>query len=151
MTKRHQQAKHRRGAALLLCVLACLLVVIGLVLSLTQSALQARRETRLRIQMRQTDYLLDAGVMRAANRLRESTDYAGEQWRPKLKRFDNALVRIKITADSANADQRNVEVTADVGGRKESTNSPSVNRTRRKRTLTISISQANSPDAEQTR
>lgn len=145
---RIQQSKRRRGAAVLLCVLACLSVVVALVLSLTRSTLQSQRETRIRMQMRQTEYLLDAGMIRAASQLRESVDYRGEQWRPTLERFDGALVLVQVAADPLDDEQRIVAVSAELGTDHEEAQAHSGRRTRRSRTITIFIDPSNSSDAE---
>ncbi|MGN6545784.1 MAG: hypothetical protein ACTHK7_12095 [Aureliella sp.] len=72
-----------RGTVLI-CVLACLIVVTALIGSTTQAALRARNAARIEKQVRQGELLLEAGVLRAAQQLKKSADYEGEQWRPRL-------------------------------------------------------------------
>ncbi len=106
------------SGALLICVLVCLLVASAMVTATTRSALQSRRDVRLQHQMRQTELLLDAGVLRAASQLQRSNDYEGETWRPKnaLARFDNPSVEIRISAGKQNKkDSRRIEVIASLG------------------------------------
>ena len=114
MKKPHRKP---RGGALLICVLVCLLVASAMVTATTRSALQSRRNVRLQHQMRQTELLLDAGVLRAASQLQLSDDYEGETWRPKgaLDRFDNPLVEIRISSGEQQGDSRRVEVIASLG------------------------------------
>ena len=109
--------RNPRGGALLICVLVCLLVASAMVTATTRSALQSRRNVRLQHQMRQTELLLDAGVLRAASQLQLSDDYEGETWRPKgaLDRFDNPLVEIRISSGEQQDDSRRVEVIASLG------------------------------------
>ena len=114
MNKIHRKS---RGGALLICVLVCLLVASAMVTATTRSALQARRNVRLQRQMRQTELLLDAGVLRAARQLQLSGEYEGETWRPKdaLDRFDNPLVEIRISAGEKKDNSSRVEVIAILG------------------------------------
>jgi hypothetical protein len=114
MNKTHPKP---RDGALLICVLVCLLVASAMVTATTRSALQSRRNVRLQHQMRQTELLLDAGVLRAASQLQLSDDYEGETWRPNgaIGRFGNPLVEIRISAGEKKGDSRHVEVIASLG------------------------------------
>jgi hypothetical protein len=51
-------------------------------------------------QLRQTEFLLDAGILRAANQLRRSSDYRGETWRPRASTvgFESPVVEIRVKA-----------------------------------------------------
>ncbi len=75
--------RQRRGT-LVVCVLGCMAVVAGLLAFLAKDALQARRETKLRFQMQQTERLLDAGILRASRQLEKDPSFEGETWEPKL-------------------------------------------------------------------
>lgn len=126
----------RRTGAVLIAVLACLVVTTAIAALTVRQSLEARRQGRVERQLRQTQYLLDAGIRRAAERLRADASYSGETWQPTaaLARFGAVLVEIRITgvdrdeatdeatkADaSANdptaaATERQVEVTARLG------------------------------------
>jgi hypothetical protein len=111
------RSEKQRGGSIVVCVLVCLLVASTMVTVTTTWALRSRREVRLGHQMRQTELLLDAGVLRAARRLQDSSDYQGESWRPAaaITRFDNALVEIRVTADEQDSASRRVEVIASLG------------------------------------
>ena len=108
-------SRHRRGT-LVVCVLACLLVAASLAGATTHAALQWRRSIRLDHQMRQTELLLDAGILRAAKRIRESDDYRGETWRPSRQSvgFDSPVVEIRVEDDDNQATRR-IEVIAQLG------------------------------------
>ncbi|QEG02487.1 hypothetical protein Mal15_66080 [Stieleria maiorica] len=75
----------RRRGTLMIGVLACLVVVASLIGLIAKDALAARRETRLRLQLHQTQRLLDAGILRAAIRSQQDSDYTGETWQPTLE------------------------------------------------------------------
>nr|WP_143547674.1 hypothetical protein [Rhodopirellula sp. SM50] len=96
------QPRRRRRGALMICVLACLIVVGSLIGLIAQDALAARRETRIRLQMHQTQRLLDAGILRAAMQSKRNRDYGGETWQPRLSfagRDAAATVTISIDDD----------------------------------------------------
>lgn len=80
---RIRSQRPRRGS-LLICVFACMVVVGSLVALMVQDALSARREIKTRLQLQQTDRLLDAGILRATVRLGQDQNYQGETWQPKL-------------------------------------------------------------------
>lgn len=109
--------KQARSGALLICVLVCLLVSSAMVTATTRSALQSRRNVRLQHQMRQTELLLDAGVLRAASQLQRSDRYQGETWRPDSEwiPFDDPLVEIRILRVEKTDDSTRVEVVATLG------------------------------------
>ncbi len=93
-------SRHRsRSGAILICVLACMVVVSGMMIAFTQATLSARREANYRLQIQQTQLLMDAGIQRASSQLAQSDDYTGETWSPSaaLDRFDGAKVKIEVS------------------------------------------------------
>lgn len=72
-------SRQRHGAALV-AALVCLLIVTALLGNMLLGALQARRQMRKERDLRQCELLLQAGIDRAAFRLAEQPDYAGETW-----------------------------------------------------------------------
>ena len=94
---KRQQSNTREGLVLV-CVIACLVVTSALVALAVQSSLRGRRESRLQLQLRQTELLCEAGVLRAATRLGASENYAGEQWHPELdiENYHHAVVDIEV-------------------------------------------------------
>ncbi|KAA5544570.1 hypothetical protein FYK55_09635 [Roseiconus nitratireducens] len=94
------RANQRRGA-LMFCVLACLLIVGSLVAWILRDALRARRETKIRVQLQQTERLLDAGILRAVKQQQKDPNYEGEQWKPKIE-FGGRPVPANIDISVAN-------------------------------------------------
>ncbi len=107
--------KSRRSAAILFCVLACMLIATSLLVVCLRGAMRARAETRSYLQVRQAELLCDAGVQRAAIKMKQSDQYTGEVWTPKLTINGDLhpTVAIKITSDNA-SQQRRVEVTTNL-------------------------------------
>lgn len=109
-----------RKGVILICVIACLAVSSVLVALAVQSSLRGRREARLQLQLRQTELLCEAGVMRAAKQFQNSASYSGEQWRPELnlENYHDAVVEIlvseseQVTEDSKPTLEKNVTVIA---------------------------------------
>jgi len=114
----------RRTGAVLISVLACLVVTTAIAALTVRQSLEARRQGRVERQLRQTQYLLDAGIRRAAERLRADASYSGETWEPTaaLARFGAVRVEIRVTAvddddaaddDAADDDATNTNATRD--------------------------------------
>jgi type II secretory pathway component PulK len=100
-----QQGTPRRGSALV-CVLVCLSIAMSLVTSRVQSALQERRTMRTQHQLRQTEFLLAAGVLRASRQLAKSEDYAGETWQVDSEEFSHSgpaqiVIQLELPASGA--------------------------------------------------
>ncbi|QDV47001.1 hypothetical protein Enr13x_69100 [Stieleria neptunia] len=96
------QPKRRRRGTLMIGVLACLIVVGSLIGLIAKDAVSARRETRIRLQMHQSQRLLDAGILRAAIQSKRNPDYRGETWQPQLsfaRRDAAATVTISVDDD----------------------------------------------------
>jgi len=89
------QRSVRRGAILALA-LACLLAVILFGGTMLRQLMQEMRASRATHQQHQASWLAQAGIDRAAAKLKEDPEYTGETWRP---------------ADDAFPDPRQAEVT----------------------------------------
>ncbi len=107
MSKRHQcmrPARSRSNAlrlrqqhgVVLICALVCLSVATALVVTTVHQSLGVRRQGRMQWQLRQTEYLVDAGIRRAVARLGADEDYAGETWHPAAALPDFASVAVEI-------------------------------------------------------
>jgi hypothetical protein len=140
-----KRASTRRGA-LVVCVLVCLLVAGTVVTATTRLALQSRREVRLNQQLRQTELLLDAGILRAARQLQTSADYKGETWRPTdaISRFDNAQVQIRVAFDELEKDSHLVTVVASLGVAVDNAQQKAASLTRRSHSFRVNSSNSNS-------
>jgi len=104
-----RQRREARGGLVLVCVIACLVVSSALVALAVQSSLRGRRETRLQLQLRQTELLCEAGVIRAKKQFEKAENYVGEQWRPELnsENFHDAVVEIEVTNVDQDTSQSN--------------------------------------------
>ncbi len=106
----------RRSGAILIVVLTCLLVALSLVLTAVQSSVRARRECKEACLVRQTQLLIEAGTLRAIDKLRQSYDYEGEDWKPKilLERDFIASVQIELEPPVSQdvADSRKITIIA---------------------------------------
>ena len=93
---------HRRRGAVLVVALVGLLIVTALLGTMLHSALQARRQMRKERDHLQCELLLQAGLDRAAFRLAEDADYAGETWNlPAADVFGQAEGRVTIEVTRA--------------------------------------------------
>ena len=115
MTKTVQRTlPHNRQASILFCVLACMVVAMALVVSTTRSALLARREVRTLRQLRQVEFVLEAGIQRAARQLSNHAEYRGETWTlspTATAGLDSTQVEIEISSING-ARPRQVKVVA---------------------------------------
>ncbi len=120
--------KHRRNRSrvgtILIAVLACLLVALSLVLSAVQSSILARRECKEVSLMRQTQLLVEAGTLRAIEKLRQSNDYEGEIWKPKLAIENDLVASVQIKLEPPDgqdaADDRKITIIAKLESRERS-------------------------------
>lgn len=95
----------------MICALVCLSIVTTLVFMIAKNASTTRRETRLRLQVLQTERLLDAGILRSRIAHNRDNDYEGETWKPRLKigEFDiSTEVTISTTRLSSTEDEINI-------------------------------------------
>jgi hypothetical protein len=76
MNREHRQ----RGGTILICVLTCLLIVSALAVAMVKSALTARKAVRSELQHAQAQFLLEAGIQRAVDKLSLDSEYQGETW-----------------------------------------------------------------------
>lgn len=88
MTHRHHYRRpawarrhnHQRRGAVLVAALVCLLVVMSILGCMLQGALRARRQLHVERDLRQAEFLLQAGADRAAFRMHSDIEYRGETW-----------------------------------------------------------------------
>jgi type II secretory pathway component PulK len=91
--------EHRRGT-LLVCVLVCLGIATSIMLSAIQTSLRERRQLTRELQMEQTRWLVDAGIMRGIERLRADRRYEGETWEVSPALCKESVAKIVITRTS---------------------------------------------------
>jgi hypothetical protein len=68
-----------RGTVIV-AALVSMLIVMSMLGTLLQGSLRARRQLHAERDLRQTEFLLEAGLDRAALRLSREADYRGETW-----------------------------------------------------------------------
>lgn len=92
-------AERPREGVILVCVLVCLSVSTAMVFAATRQSLEARRQGRIERQLRQTEWLLQAGIGRVAAELSKDIDYAGETWEPRaaLPEYESVVVEIRVS------------------------------------------------------
>lgn len=105
-----------RSGTILICVLACMVLTSSLTAATIRAVLRDRREVRADQQLRQTELLCEAGVMRAARGLQANSDYEGERWTPNISDslWPDAVVTISIKG-SEEAGLSSVQVVASLG------------------------------------
>ena len=136
----NQLKSRSRSGTVLICVLACLAIVIALVMTTIQSSLRGRREVRMQRQLIQTEFLCEAGVQRAVQQLKNSPEYKGEKWFPKLSStsYENAAIEIRIEPSTEVVNTLRAEVIATLAESAESND-------RMQRSHTFSIGLPSSP------
>lgn len=95
-------------------VVICLAIATLLVGAMVKRTLLTRRQVRTEKQVRQTEWLVQAGAERAAFRLNSDAEYPGEQWSlaaDVIVGTDPALVSISVRREST--DRANVQVVAE--------------------------------------
>ena len=104
----------RRGAVLVI-VLACIAVASVLFMSLARAVSTERGSTRKQVWRLQAAWLAESGLQRAAARLADDADYAGETWNltaEQLGLSDAAVVEIEVV-ETDTPNRRTVRVRAD--------------------------------------
>ena len=105
----------RRGVALLTAIV-CLAVIAIIGGVLVKVMVAQRQQTRIEERKLQAQWLAEAGLERAAAKLADSKDYAGETWQIAATEFvgrGTATVRITVETVAAEPNKRWVKVQAD--------------------------------------
>jgi type II secretory pathway component PulK len=106
----------RRGAMLLISVLACLTLVMLLVAAWVRAIGQERRQLRSQQNCLQAVYLAESGLRRAAAQLAKNAKYEGEIWRIDGEMFHaaaGATIAVRVESVSDDAQARRVRAIAD--------------------------------------
>jgi hypothetical protein len=115
-----RRASARRRGAVLICVLACCLTALSLSLTAVRQALRSTRESKQLLKLRQTEWLLNAGVLRVRQKLQDVA-YTGETWEipSSVTRSEAAVIWISVDPSSSAAPSgtyiRTVTITAETG------------------------------------
>jgi Tfp pilus assembly protein PilX len=142
MDKRH---KKRRGAVMIV-ILACFALAATLFVLLGRMAMAERRASELQLWTVQAQWLAEAGLERAAARLRADAEYGGETWNISAAELggDKAAkveIRVESADDDESSDKLLIFVTADYP------NDP-VHRCRWKKQLEITLETPSAEAAE---
>jgi type II secretory pathway component PulK len=102
-----------RSGTILICVLTCLLIVSGLAVAMVKSALNARKAVRSELQQAQVQFLLEAGIQRAVDKLGSGSAYDGEIWEfPAAALKNSAPARVEIAVMTSDDSSPTVSVIA---------------------------------------
>jgi Tfp pilus assembly protein PilX len=97
-------------------VLVCLVAASLLLVTWLKTVTLERQQARVAEQRLQAELLAEAALDRAAARLSEKADYAGETWKLSAEEIsgrDAATVEIRVAAVADRPDRRTIEVVAD--------------------------------------
>lgn len=75
-----RSVRFRRSGAVLIAALLCVLIVTTILGAMIEGTLHIRRQFRNERNHRQAEFLLQAGIDRAAYQLATNTNYQGETW-----------------------------------------------------------------------
>lgn len=70
----------RRGAVALICAMTAALVFLGMAGVAVRTSLKARQERKTEKDLNQIEFLLESGLLRAKEKLKENAEYVGETW-----------------------------------------------------------------------
>ena len=115
MNKHHLSRPQQRLGAVLICVLACSLTALSLSILAVRTTLRSARESKQTLKLRQTEWLLNASVLRAKQKL-QVAHYTGEVWEipATVTRSDAAVVRIRVEPVQSQNNSRSNTVTITV-------------------------------------
>ncbi len=104
-----------RAGTILICVLACLAITTAMVTATLRSTLRDYREVRKERILRQTELVLEAGILRAREQLAANPEYEGETWQLSDSIVPGEIpATVEIAVDRA-GDSPRVGVTARLG------------------------------------
>jgi type II secretory pathway component PulK len=110
----NRKRRKQRGLVLLFVLVVVALATVRMV-ALARTMVSARQELQLEGWQLQAGWLAEAGLQRAAARLHDQPDYAGETWKvsaDELGGRDGAVVRIDVQR-LVESGRRQVRVVAD--------------------------------------
>lgn len=125
----------RRGAVLVVAMVA-LIVSVAVTLSMVRSALAERALVLSEADRMQADWLVEAGLERAAARLASEPDYSGEVWKPtpaEMPIDGTATVTVTVLTAADPAGGRRVTATAALAREQ-------LRRAERQKTITMNLS-----------
>lgn len=115
------QTGPRRGAIAVVVMIA-ILITFSIGLGMVRTALQSREQALRWQKQTQARWLVEAGIERAAARLRNSADYRGETWKLSAEELGgrrNGEVRIELEASGEDDHLHRLTVVADYPAKTE--------------------------------
>ena len=114
--RRRTRTASRGG--ILVCVLVCIGVASTIMLTALTATLRARRQIRQEMQLEQTRWLVEAGMIRGSRAAQRDAQYKGENWSVGSALGDNfdADVAIVVTNEDAAEGKILLQVTAEIRG-----------------------------------
>ena len=105
----------RSGSILIMSIL-CMAVAIIILTGLIKMGIQHQRQLRQEVQLRQTEWLLDAGVQTAIAKARSEAGYSGEKVSvsKQIGKFQNATIEIGTEQDPDSDQRIIINVTAKI-------------------------------------
>ncbi len=114
--RRSRRRPRQARGFILFGVLICLVIAGAMVLGWFRDLASQRRQQRLVEQKAQTKWLAEAGIERAAAKLRSDRRYTGETWHvpaADLNGHDDAQITLHVGAAVGQPNRRTLEATAD--------------------------------------
>ena len=84
-----QASRQRRGVAMII-VMVLLLVLSSVTITTVRAVIAQRKQFEIEKRHWQADWLLDAGLSRAAAQLASNADYSGETWKLSASEFSGS-------------------------------------------------------------
>ena len=104
----------KRPASVIIGVLVCLSISSFLLIGAVTLTLRQRRQIRRELQMEQTRWLAEAGLVRAISQLDQTAEYNGEAIELKLDPSSSCNELVEIVLSEIDGDHRDVSVVASI-------------------------------------
>ncbi|MEM6473024.1 MAG: hypothetical protein AAF802_25915 [Planctomycetota bacterium] len=122
----------QRNAVVLVTVLVCVVVSSAVIAGIVTSALHERRQCRQELQMEQTRWCLEAGLVYAVEKCREDESYVGEVITLSPPLDDRKRTEIRVLVENTTDEEKLVTVLVMIEG-----DGPADLPTRRSRSVTV--------------
>ena len=92
----HTNRLRRRGAAALICSMTAAAVFLSIAAVAVRTTLKARQERKTELDLHQAEFLLESGLIRASDKVKENKEYQGETWLDQQSPFDTEHWQVVI-------------------------------------------------------
>lgn len=86
----------RRGAAALICTMTAAAVFLSIASVAVRTTLKARQERKTELDLHQAEFLIESGLIRALNKVKDNQEYQGETWLDQQSPFDTEHWQVVI-------------------------------------------------------